>query len=68
MTPAAHALSSALVEETIEMVLDTRHAVTEVLAESLPFEDLDALLRELTTEILDTYHTVVIDQDEGVAS
>lgn len=51
--------TSVLIDETVETILDARHGLTEVLADSLPFEELDALLRELTAEILEVYRTVV---------
>ncbi len=54
-------VDAVLVDETVEMVLDSRNAVCEVLAESMPFDELDALLRELASEILDTYHAVTAD-------
>ena len=60
MTPN-HRSDVAVVDETVEVILDTRNALCEVLADSMPFEELDALLRELTSEILDTYHAVVDD-------
>ncbi len=62
-------VDAVLLEETVDMVLDTRNALTEVLASSMPFEELDALLRELASEILDTYHAVTgdhHDDDQGV--
>ncbi len=59
-------VDAVLLEETVDMVLDTRNALTEVLASSMPFEELDALLRELASEILDTYHAVTTDHhDDG---
>ncbi len=54
-------VDAVLLEETVDMVLDTRNALAEVLAESMPFDELDALLRELASEILDTYHAVTAD-------
>ncbi len=58
-----------LLEETVDMVLDSRSAVCAVLTSSMPFVELDALLGELALEILDTYHAVAADHryDEGVA-
>lgn len=53
--------SAVFIDETVEMLLDAGTAVTEALADSLPFEELDALLRELTAEILDVYRTVTDD-------
>lgn len=62
MTPN-HRSDVAVVDETVEVILDTGNALCEVLADSMPFEELDALLRELASEILDTYHAVVDDLD-----
>ncbi len=59
-------VDAVLLEETVDMVLDTRNALTEVLASSMPFDELDTLLRELASEILDTYHAVTADHhDDG---
>ncbi|MEM9892952.1 MAG: hypothetical protein AAF962_18965 [Actinomycetota bacterium] len=52
-----------LLDETVEMVLDTRQAVCEVLADTMPFDDLDALLRQLAEDILDTYAVVASEHE-----
>jgi hypothetical protein len=71
-TSTGVSIEAALLDETVEMVLDSRQAVCEVLANSMAPADLDALLRELAVELLDTYHTVVgddlDDQEQGVES
>lgn len=59
----ARPTSPQLIDETVEMILDTGNALTAVLAETMPFEDLDRLLWELTAEILDVYRTVADEQE-----
>ncbi|MEM8925021.1 MAG: hypothetical protein AAGD35_16060 [Actinomycetota bacterium] len=57
-----------LLDDTVEMLLDTHSAVTEALGQSMPLADLEELLRELTVEIVDVYRIVAADSDGGGGS
>ena len=61
--PAPH--RAAVLDETVEAILDTRTAVTEVLADVVSTAELEGLLRELTVEILEVYRTVAASEELG---
>ncbi len=64
-TPVAEA---ALLDETVDLILDARNALCELLADSMPDAELETLLRELTAEVLHTYSAVVGDLQAEQAS
>ncbi len=51
-------IDDAAIEETLEMVLDTRAALTEAMSELMPFDEVEGLIRELAIEIVDVYWAV----------
>ena len=65
--PLDDAVADEIVAETVEMILDTTNAVGRVLAEVMPSEELDALLRELAVGLVDVASTVTTDLNQGVA-
>ncbi|MEL7209318.1 MAG: hypothetical protein AAGK32_13965 [Actinomycetota bacterium] len=66
MTASLEALEAAVLDETVDLILDTRNALCEVLAVEVPHAVLEALVREMAAEVLDTYHAVIGDDREEV--
>lgn len=62
--PASPVVQPELLDDTVEMLLDTHSAVTSTLADQLPLAELEGLLRELTHEILDVYRTVADEEGQ----